>query len=380
MQELVTQVRAEHVPAVFGSEVFPSKVLEQVARESGARYVAEVPRRRPSGAARFPRAHLRRDARGRCPRHHQRPGRRPVTVGRGAHRTDLAAVTGAADPILEFEEAAFAYAGGTTVVEAHLRIPEGARVGLVGPSGSGKTTLLRAAIGQLRPVRGRVRLGGRPVGRRLPRRVGYVPQLETIDWNFPVTVAEVVLMGRAGESGPWPWASRSDRHVLDATLERLGIGELRTRHLRSLSGGQQQRVFLARALVRQPDLLLLDEPTAGLDVRTRQDILGLLEELNRSGITIVLTTHDLNGVAGLLPEVVCLNRRIIAQGPPQDVFTPQILRETFGSDILVFSHDGILVTADAPPHGPEHSHHLHLHHGPEHPDLHHGVEDRETAG
>ncbi|MDQ4132616.1 MAG: ABC transporter ATP-binding protein [Actinomycetota bacterium] len=289
-------------------------------------------------------------------------------------------MTTSVPPALEFSRTAFAYPGGAIAVEADLRIDEGSWAGLVGPSGSGKTTLLRAAIGQLRPVRGEVRLSGRPVGRRLPRRVGYVPQLETIDWNFPVTVAEVVLMGLAGESGPWPWPRRSDQRALDATLDRLGITQLRSRHLRSLSGGQQQRVFLARAMIRRPDLLLLDEPTSGLDVRTRQEILALLEELNRSGITIVLTTHDLNGVAGLLPEVVCLNRRVVAQGRPDAVFTPDILRQTFGSEILVFHHDGILVTADAPPHGPEHTHHLHLHHGPDHPDVHHGVESQETAG
>jgi ABC-type Mn2+/Zn2+ transport system ATPase subunit len=286
----------------------------------------------------------------------------------------------AAPAALEFAGAEFAYDNRNTAVEADLRVEDGSLVALVGPSGSGKTTLLRAAIGQVRPVRGEVRLSGRPVSRRLPQRVGYVPQLETIDWNFPVTVTEVVLMGRAGESGPWPWPSRDDRRALDETLERLGIGELRARHLRSLSGGQQQRVFLARALIRRPDLLLLDEPTSGLDVRTRQEILRLLAELQATGITVVLTTHDLNGVAAILPEVVCLNRRVVAQGPPAAVFTPAILKETFGSEMLVFHHDGILVTADAPPHGPEHTHHVHLHHGPEHPDAHHGVDRRESAG
>lgn len=272
-----------------------------------------------------------------------------------------------ADPSsIEFSGAAFSY-GGDVAVEADLRLAAGSLVGLVGPSGSGKTTLLRALVGQLRPVRGEVRVGGEVVGRRPSRRVGYVPQLETVDWHFPITVAQVVLLGRVSESGPWPWARRQDRADLDELLERLGIAELRDRHIRALSGGQQQRVFLARALIRRPDVLLLDEPTSGVDVRTRREILDLLRQLNRTGIGIVLTTHDLNAVAAVLPEIVCLNRRVVAQGPPEDVLTPGVLRETFGSDMVVFRHDGALVVADAPDHFADHIHHAHLHHGPDHP-------------
>ena len=271
------------------------------------------------------------------------------------------------EPLVEFLDAAFSYGEGAIAVEADLRIDGGALVGLVGPSGAGKTTLLRALLGQLRPVRGDVRVNGRPVQRRRSR-VGYVPQLETIDWHFPITVAECVLLGRVGESGPFPWARRQDREDMERLLDRLGIGELAHRHIRALSGGQQQRVFLARALIRRPDLLVLDEPTSGVDVRTRQEILTLLRELNDDGVGIVLTTHDLNSVAALLPEVVCVNRRVIAQGAPRDVFRPEVLRATFGSEMIVFEHDGLLLTADAPVHGVEHAHHAHLHHGPPHED------------
>ena len=269
-------------------------------------------------------------------------------------------------PLVTFAGAAFSYGGGDVAVEADLELAGGCFAGLVGPSGAGKTTLLRAVLGQLRPVRGEVRVGGERVGRRPPSRVGYVPQLETVDWNFPVTVGEAVLMGLARESGPWPWPRRQDRTRLDAMLERLGIVGLRDRHLRALSGGQQQRVFLARALLRRPDLLLLDEPTAGVDVRTRQEILGVLRELNDDGISVVLTTHDLNSVAATLPEVVCLNRRVVAAGPPTDVFTPDVLRETFSSDMVVFRHEGALVVADAPAHFTDHPHHAHVHHGADH--------------
>ncbi len=269
-------------------------------------------------------------------------------------------------PLVEFDRAAFSYGRDTVAVEADLELATGCFVGLVGPSGAGKTTLLRGLLGQLRPVRGEVRVGGEAVGRRPLRRIGYVPQLETVDWDFPVTVGEAVLLGLVRESGPWPWPRRQDRNRLDAMLERLGIADLRDRHIRALSGGQQQRVFLARALIRRPELLVLDEPTAGADVRTRQEILSLLRELNDDGISVVLTTHDLNSVAATLPEVVCLNHRVVAAGPPADVFTPEVLRATFSSDMVVFRHEGALLVADAPAHFADHPHHAHVHHGADH--------------
>ena len=286
-------------------------------------------------------------------------------------------------PIVELRDAAFSYGDGRVAVEADLSIAAGRVVGLVGPSGAGKTTLLRALLGQVRSVRGEVRVGGEAVGRRPPATVGYVPQLETVDWDFPITVAEAVLLGRAASSGPWPWPRRQDRADLAELLERLGIADLRDRHIRALSGGQQQRVFLARALIRRPALLLLDEPTSGVDVSTRREILALLRDLNGDGVTVVLTTHDLNAVAATLPEVVCVNRRVIASGRPDEVFRPDVLRATFGSEMVVFRHDGALVVADAPEHLSghlaDHRHHAHLHHGPEHPVAVEG-HDREAAG
>jgi ABC-type Mn2+/Zn2+ transport system ATPase subunit len=178
--------------------------------------------------------------------------------------------------------------------------------------------------------------------------VGYVPQLETVDWNFPVTVREVVAMGLAGEGRllGWPWLGRAARAQIEALLERLGIPELASRHIRELSGGQQQRVFLARALVRGPRLLLLDEPTSGVDIKTRHDVLHLLAELNHDGVTVVLTTHDLNSVAAHLPQVVCLNRRVVAHGPPATVFTPAVLEATYGAEMLVVRQGELTVIVD----------------------------------
>ncbi len=252
-------------------------------------------------------------------------------------------------PIVELEEVSCSYGPQLVLDKINLNIQAGEFVGLVGPSGSGKTTLLRTLLGTTVPVRGKVRIGGKLLERgQLPRSLGYVPQLETVDWNFPVTVEQVVLMGRMREMSLLPWASRQDKAVVVETLERLGLGGLAGRHIRALSGGQQQRVFLARALISNPRLLLLDEPTSGVDIRTRNDVLTLLAEINQSGVTIVLTTHDLNSVAAHLPKVVCLNRQIIAEGEPEAVFTEEVLSQTYGPGMRVVKQDGMLLIGDDP--------------------------------
>ncbi len=206
--------------------------------------------------------------------------------------------------------------------------------GVVGPSGSGKTTLLRAITGQVRRFAGELEMYPRPGARAL--RLGYVPQVDTIDWNFPLTVEQTVLLGRWREMGWWPWPRRRDRELAAHILERLGIGHLANRQIRALSGGQQQRTFLARALIGEPDLLLLDEPTSGVDIKTRHEIMHLLGELNRAGATILLTTHDLNAVATHLPRLVCVGAgEIVADGAPGEVLTPAVLRRTYGAEMLV---------------------------------------------
>jgi zinc/manganese transport system ATP-binding protein/zinc transport system ATP-binding protein len=221
---------------------------------------------------------------------------------------------------------------------------------MIGPSGAGKTTLLRTMLGLAPRVSGEVRVGGRPVtANRPPVGVGYVPRVETVDWRVPVAVENVVLLGKVGETRRLPWPSREDRWEVAAVLDRLGIGELRNRHIRDLSGGQQQRTFLARALIGRPRLLFLDEPTASVDIKTRDDILRLLVELNRDGVTIVMTTHELNTVAAYLPHVVCINGGIVAQGAPAAVFTGPILSRTFNTEMRVVrdTETGNLLVAEA---------------------------------
>jgi ABC-type Mn2+/Zn2+ transport system ATPase subunit len=249
---------------------------------------------------------------------------------------------------IEIERLRCAYDGIPVLEDVTLAIRRGAFVGIVGPSGAGKTTLLRALLGAIPRMAGTIRVFGEEVSVGHVPRLGYVPQLETVDWNFPVTVREVVAMGLVSDGRLFslPWLSRAHRLRIQTLLDRLGIGDLGKRHIRDLSGGQQQRVFLARALVREPHLLLLDEPTTGVDIKTRHDVLHLLAELNHEGVTVVLTTHDLNSVAAHLPQVVCLNRRVVAFGSPASVFTPAVLQATYGAEMVVLRQGDLTVIAD----------------------------------
>ncbi|MEX0749335.1 MAG: ABC transporter ATP-binding protein [Dehalococcoidia bacterium] len=253
----------------------------------------------------------------------------------------------AGQPLVVMQHLSAGYVGVPVVERVNLSITRGDFVGVVGPSGSGKTTLLKAMLGAVNVYEGNISIGGRPAGHR-DARVGYVPQLETVDWHFPVTVEEVVMMGLAARSGPFPWSSKEHRAAARDVMARIGIDALRRRHIRELSGGQQQRVFLARALVSDPKLLLLDEPTSGVDIKTRDDVLHLLDELNHAGLTIVLTTHELNAVAAHLPWVVCVNGGVIAEGAPEHIFTTDILRRTYKADMNVIIHEGIPMVAEMP--------------------------------
>jgi len=245
----------------------------------------------------------------------------------------------AAEPLVTLDDVSAGYQDVLVLHDVNLTVRQTDFTGVVGPSGAGKTTLLRLLLGMLDPV----------AGARITRpdlRVAYVPQLETVDWNFPVTVMECVLMART-EHRVWPWPSRAERRDALSVLDRLGIKDLAERHIRELSGGQQQRMFLARALLREPHLLLLDEPTSGVDVNTRHDVLHLLGDLHQDGMGIVLTTHDLNGMAAHLPHLVCVNGHVVAEGSPREVIVPSVLEETFGARLEVLEHLGMPVVVDS---------------------------------
>ncbi len=240
--------------------------------------------------------------------------------------------------LVECRHLTCAYGNAVVVKDVDLAITSGEFVGVVGPSGSGKTTLLKAILKSIAPTHGHI---DHSPGLRL----AYVPQVETVDWNFPVTVTEVVVMTQS-QGRWWPRITNVERSATEQMLERLGLGGLGNRHIRELSGGQQQRVFIARALFHQPDLLVLDEPTSGVDVRTRHDLMHLLADLNEGGMSILLTTHDLNGLAAHLPRLVCLNTTVIADGAPNEVLTPAVLEQTYGAPMEVLIHGGMPVVLE----------------------------------
>lgn len=251
-------------------------------------------------------------------------------------------------PIIEFQNVSYQYAAAPVLENLTIHLHKGQFVGILGPSGAGKTTLLKLVLGLLTPTHGTIKINGELMRHAPSRRVAYVPQVESVDWNFPLTVEQAVLMGRTRQSSPWPWSSRHERETAAKVMERLGISALAKRHIRELSGGQQQRVFLARALLAEPDLLVLDEPTAGVDMRTQEDVLHLLADLNSEGITILMTTHDLNAAASHLPWVVCLNRTIIAQGTPDQIFVPETLNATYQGDMIVVRQNGLIFVQERP--------------------------------
>ena len=220
-----------------------------------------------------------------------------------------------------------------------FQVAQGDMLGIIGPNGSGKSTLLKSVLGLVEPWRGEVTVLGQS-GTQNRRRIGYMPQIEQVDWDFPVTVGDVALMGRYARRGLFRRTTKEDKEAAASALDRVGMHELRQKLIGELSGGQRRRVLLARALANAPDLLLLDEPMAGLDATAQHQLLDIFEDLRADGATIVLSTHDLSCVSGRCDKAACLNRRLIAFGPPEEILTEDILGETFGTHLLLVHLDG----------------------------------------
>lgn len=234
-------------------------------------------------------------------------------------------------PALEVRHLTVSYGARPAVWDVDASFPARAISAVVGPNGSGKSTLLRAALGLVPADAGRVSVLGQPPREAL-RRVAYVPQRESVDWDFPITVREVVEMGRYPAVGWLRRLRRADRDIVDESLERVGMAAFAGRQIGRLSGGQRQRVFVARALAQRAELLVLDEPFAGIDARTEAAILGLLRELrDREGRSVVLVHHDLATVRSAVDWVLLLNVRAVAAGPPATTMTPEALRSAYGA-------------------------------------------------
>ena len=233
------------------------------------------------------------------------------------------------------ERVGFSYDGNPALEEITLTVEEKDFLGVVGPNGSGKTTLLKIILGLLTPARGKVRVFGRPP-ERVRQRISYVPQYTNFDMSFPISVRDVVLIGRVGKAPVLGRYRRTDQREAEQAMERARISDLRNRQFGTLSGGQKQRVLLARALVSNPDLLLLDEPTASIDGRVEQDIYELLKLLNEE-ITIILVTHDLGFVSSYVKHVACVNRRLVCH--PTREISVDMIEACYSGPVHMIKHD-----------------------------------------
>ncbi len=243
------------------------------------------------------------------------------------------------DLALHVEDLTVSYRGKPVLWDVDVDIPPGVMAAVVGPNGAGKSTLVKAVLGLVPPTAGHIRIFGEPYAARR-REVGYVPQRSAVDWDFPTTAVDVVQMGRYGHLGWLRRPGRRERALAMEALERVGIADLAQRQIGQLSGGQQQRVFLARALVQDADVYLLDEPMAGVDAPTERAIVQLLKELRDAGRTLVVVHHDLSTVRDYFDWLVILNVRVIAQGPVAQAYTAPNLRRAYGGQIALIDRAG----------------------------------------
>jgi ABC-type Mn2+/Zn2+ transport system ATPase subunit len=252
-------------------------------------------------------------------------------------------------PAISLRGVAAGYGDRLALEAVDLDVPAGSLLAVVGPNGAGKSTLLKVIAGLLRPSAGTVEVLGSPPGSAASR-IAYVPQAEAVDWEFPVTVGAVVMMGRVPRIGILRQPGAADRAAVARALETVRMADATDRQIGALSGGQRRRVFLARALASEPDLYLLDEPVTGVDATTQEDLMDVLEAEARSGRTVVATTHDLACAAHRFQEAALVNRRIVASGPAKDLILNQrLLAETYGGHVLVLPDltGGSLILDDA---------------------------------
>jgi len=248
-------------------------------------------------------------------------------------------------PILELKNVSVRFNGTTALQNISFQLQRGERVAVVGPNGAGKSTLFNVISGVLHPTRGQANVYGYASGEHIC--IAYVPQRSVVDWKFPVNVADVVMMGRVGKLGLFHWPKRSDWDYVHRELELVGMEHLAKRQIGELSGGQQQRVFIARALAQEAELMLMDEPLSGLDVKSKEGIFDILETLRQHHITVMVATHDLNLAAERFDRLMLLNQNIIGFGQANEVLTPDILSQAYsGSMRLIETPNGTMFISD----------------------------------
>ncbi len=257
-------------------------------------------------------------------------------------------------PILDVRKLSARYNGRFALEDITFHLHVGERVAVVGPNGAGKSTLFKVVAGVLQPVSGEVNIyGSTPRGHVC---IAYIPQRSQVDWNFPVSVADVVMMGRIAKLGPLNWPKKRDWDFVNRALETVALIDLSKRQIGELSGGQQQRMFIARALAQEAELMLMDEPLSGLDTPSQEGILALLDELKGQDVTVMVATHDLEQAAQYFDRIMLLNRRLIGLGTADDVLQTEKLVQAYGGRLRSADGENMLTVDDCCDEGDEHAH------------------------
>jgi manganese/zinc/iron transport system ATP- binding protein len=241
-------------------------------------------------------------------------------------------ITQAENPILEIHDLTVSYDQNPVLWNVDLSLPAGKLVGILGPNGAGKSTLIKAVMGLITPTSGYVKVFDKPMN-DVRSRISYVPQRESVDWNFPASVLDVVMMGTYGKLGLFRRPGKREKDLAMVCLEQVGMSGFVGRQISELSGGQQQRVFIARALAQEADLYLMDEPFAGVDMATETAIFQLLQEMTGSGKTVIVVHHDIHSAMNFFDWVIMLNLHLVASGPKEIVMNEEMLRKTYGGKL-----------------------------------------------
>lgn len=246
------------------------------------------------------------------------------------------------NPVLEIHDLTVSYHKKPVLWGVDFSVPKGKMVGIIGPNGAGKSTLIKSVMGLLPLSSGYAKLMGKSLD-AVRNKVSYVPQKESVDWDFPASVFDIVLMGRYGKLGLFNRPRASDKEIAMECLRKVGMDGFRNRQISQLSGGQQQRVFLARALAQMAEIYFMDEPFAGVDAATEKSIIQILKDIKAKGNTVFVVHHDLQSVAQYFDWVILLNTRLVASGPTEKVFTQELMNETYGSNLTVMTEVGQLL-------------------------------------
>jgi manganese/iron transport system ATP-binding protein len=257
-------------------------------------------------------------------------------------------------PILNVHKLSVRYNGRSALEDVTFHLHAGERVAVVGPNGAGKSTLFKVIAGVLQPASGEVNIfGSTPRGHVC---IAYIPQRSQVDWNFPVSVADVAMMGRIAKLGPLNWPKKRDWEMVHRALETVNLSDLSKRQIGELSGGQQQRMFIARALAQEAELMLMDEPLTGLDTPSQEGILALLDELKHQDVTVMVATHDLEQASEYFDRIMLLNHRLIGFGPPEQVMQTEKLIQAYGGRLRSANGGNILTVDDCCDEGEEDAH------------------------